>query len=282
MDSKNKTISPSDASNGFQIKSIIKIIIAVTVSLISLAFTILICISMYKNGLTVESILSLLLAFFSIFISIFFYFKADETSNKFYDSSYEFMKEQSVLLGRIEERFGEKFETVLARMDHIDAGQVEKETQLHGVSNEIADIAKKLVQTINTSTQSGNTDVLLAEITKFATELAKKNDEYNQLTESLHEIRQEAQATSHYIKTLQAYLPNSFSDNMLHFFAELSDKDLAYLLRCNGKIQKSNRTFDLARSYGYCNEIGQPSSELKNALDTVRYKSFYTRSFKSK
>ena len=94
MDNQNKTSNPSDLSNGFTSKDVIKIIIAVTVSLISLAFALLICFVIYSNGLTAESILSMLLAFFSIFISIFFYFKADETSSRFYDSSYEFMKEQ--------------------------------------------------------------------------------------------------------------------------------------------------------------------------------------------
>ena len=129
MGNQNKTSNPSDLSNGFTSKDVIKIIIAVTVSLISLAFALLICFVIYSNGLTAESILSMLLAFFSIFISIFFYFKADETSSRFYDSSYEFMKEQSELLGRIEERFGEKFENLFSRIDHLDAGQVEKENR---------------------------------------------------------------------------------------------------------------------------------------------------------
>ena len=46
-----------------------------------------------------------MLAFFSIFISIFFYFKADETSTRFYDSSYKVMKDISVTLGKIEDRW---------------------------------------------------------------------------------------------------------------------------------------------------------------------------------
>ena len=67
-----------------------------------IAFVVLICSSIYKNNFTAESILSTLLAFFSIFISVFFYFKADETSTNFYDSSYKFMKDISVTLGKIE------------------------------------------------------------------------------------------------------------------------------------------------------------------------------------
>ena len=74
--------------------------IYVVAGIISLIFVGLLCVTIYKNSFSVESILSTLLAFFSIFISVFFYFKADETSSKFYDSSYRFMKDISVTLGK--------------------------------------------------------------------------------------------------------------------------------------------------------------------------------------
>ena len=275
MDNQNKTSNPSDLSNGFTSKDIIKIIIAVTVSLISLAFALLICFVIYSNGLTAESILSMLLAFFSIFISIFFYFKADETSSRFYDSSYEFMKEQSELLGRIEERFGEKFENLFSRIDHLDTKEAEKETEVYDKTNEIFGVIGKLEKTIATLNQPEKSEELLTEIQKYATELAEKKAEYNQLVENLQEVRQEAQEASHYVKTLQTILPNSVSEDMLRFFAELSNKELRYHLRCGGRIQSSNRAYHLARSYGLCNEKGQLSPELKKALDAVRHKNYY-------
>ena len=85
-----------------------------------LAFVGLICVTLYKNSFTTESILSTLLAFFSIFISIFFYFKADETSSKFYDSSYRIMKDIAVTLGKIEERFGEELNSLSDKVAHLD------------------------------------------------------------------------------------------------------------------------------------------------------------------
>lgn len=257
------------------VKDIVKIIISVTIALISIIFTVLICFSIYRTGFTVDSILSTLLAFFSIFISIFFYFKADETSSKFYDSSYDFMKDQSVLLGRIEERFGEKFENLFSRIDHLDSGQAEKETELHGKTDEISDIIENLITTLDAHAKSGKTEELLAELQKYRSELVEKSSEYNLLVENLQEMRQEAQEASHYVKTLQTILPNSVSEDMLRFFAELSNKELSYLLRCGGRIQSSNRAYRLARSYGLCNEKGQLSSELKKALDTVRHKNYY-------
>lgn len=59
--------------------------------------------------------LSLQLALFAIILSLVFYLKANETSNKFYDSTYKFTNDTSVLLGRIEAGFGE-------RLRHLDEG----------------------------------------------------------------------------------------------------------------------------------------------------------------
>jgi len=60
-------------------------------------------------------LLSMIIAFFSIGLSVAFYFKASETSNLFYDNSYKFTKDVSEILGRIEAGFGEK-------LKHIDEG----------------------------------------------------------------------------------------------------------------------------------------------------------------
>lgn len=261
----------SGCGKKYTVKDIVKIIISVTIALVSIIFTVLICFSIYRTGFTVDSILSTLLAFFSIFISIFFYFKADETSSKFYDSSYEFMKDQSVLLGRIEERFGEKFENLFSRIDHLDSGQAEKETELHGKTNEISNIIENLIKTLDAHEKSGQTEELLEELRKYHSELTEKSLEYNLLVENLQEMRQEAQETSHYIKAIQTLLPNSFSDQMLSFFANLDERDMDYLLRCGGRIQSSHKTYRLARSYGLCDEKGRISSELQKALDSVRF-----------
>ena len=83
-------------------------------------FVALLCYRLIKTDFSFDSILSILLAFFSIFISIFFYFKADETSTNFYNSSYEFMKDISVTLGKIEERFGEKLNSLNDKVSHLD------------------------------------------------------------------------------------------------------------------------------------------------------------------
>lgn len=66
-------------------------------------------------SLDTTDILSILLAIFSVALSVMFYFRGSEESSKFYNNSYQFTKEISELLGRIEAGFGEK-------LRHIDEG----------------------------------------------------------------------------------------------------------------------------------------------------------------
>lgn len=61
------------------------------------------------------TLLSLLLALFSVGLAALFYFKATETSNTFYDNTYNFTKDIAQLLVKIESGFGEK-------LRHLDEG----------------------------------------------------------------------------------------------------------------------------------------------------------------
>lgn len=112
----------------------------------SLILIIFLCIMMYKNNFSMESLLSLLLAFFSIFISIFFYFKASDTSNKFYDNSYFFMKDISVTLGKIEERFGEKLNNINEKISQVTVRKEETSEELKTVEDEKQAIIDDLLE----------------------------------------------------------------------------------------------------------------------------------------
>ncbi|WGU96460.1 hypothetical protein QJQ58_09600 [Paenibacillus dendritiformis] len=52
------------------------------------------------------------MALFSVGLSALFYFKANETSNQFYDNTYQFTKDISEKIGRIEERFGKDLDNI--------------------------------------------------------------------------------------------------------------------------------------------------------------------------
>lgn len=97
-------------------------------------------------ALTVDfpTLLSLLLALFSVALSALFYFKATETSNTFYDNTYNFTKDIAQLLAKMESGFGEK-------LRNLDEGysSVRDYIQNNSVySNEI-DITKKKIELEN-------------------------------------------------------------------------------------------------------------------------------------
>lgn len=62
--------------------------------------------------LDVATVLSTLLAFFSIFLSSFFYFKATEQSNQFYDRSYTHTRDIANILAKMEGKFGEALKNI--------------------------------------------------------------------------------------------------------------------------------------------------------------------------
>ncbi|EGR3375938.1 hypothetical protein DMJ27_24735 [Vibrio parahaemolyticus] len=62
--------------------------------------------------LSSTDIVALLLAFFAVGLSAAFYFKATDSSNQFYDNMHKFTQETSVLLGKIESRFGEQLKNI--------------------------------------------------------------------------------------------------------------------------------------------------------------------------
>ena len=108
----------------------IKITVCVVGGIGTVMFIGLLCYRLVRTDFSFDSILSTLLAFFSIFISIFFYFKADETSTNFYKSSYDIMKDVSVTLGKIDARFGEKLISLNDKVSHLDSISSQKSEEI--------------------------------------------------------------------------------------------------------------------------------------------------------
>ena len=127
----------------------LKITICIVGGIGCVMFIGILCYSIVKSELSLDSILSTLLAFFSIFISIFFYFKADETSTNFYNSSYEFMKDISVTLGKIEERFGEKLNSLNDKISHLDRISNETSEEIEGKKDDKDSIINDLMDKAN-------------------------------------------------------------------------------------------------------------------------------------
>jgi hypothetical protein len=74
----------------------------------------------------VPTFLSILLALFSVGLSAIFYFKATDTSNKFYDNSYKYTKDVAQLLVKIESGFGE-------RLKKLDEGYLSMKEEIQKI-----------------------------------------------------------------------------------------------------------------------------------------------------
>lgn len=115
------------------------------------------------GDLKLSDLVSLVLSIFAIGMSVAFYFKANETSNQFYNNTYKFTKDMSEILGRIEAGFGERlkhldegYSGLRDRIDHIPMSSqkaeeafekekiivAEKEKERHKIIEELAARAK--------------------------------------------------------------------------------------------------------------------------------------------
>ncbi|HHC6444926.1 TPA: hypothetical protein ACN35N_004435 [Vibrio parahaemolyticus] len=84
--------------------------------------------SKIEIAMDTATLLSILLALFSVALSAMFYFKATETSNKFYDNSYRYTKDVAELLVKIESGFGE-------RLKNLDEGYSSMREQIQNSSS---------------------------------------------------------------------------------------------------------------------------------------------------
>jgi hypothetical protein len=93
------------------------------------------------------TLLSLLLALFSVALAALFYFKATDTSNTFYDNTYKFTRDIAQLLAKMESGFGE-------RLRHLDEGYSSMRSYLESrPSDRSSEAAEKTKQKIEDEKQ---------------------------------------------------------------------------------------------------------------------------------
>lgn len=80
----------------------------------SIFLCVVLSLRLYYSSVSIDfvALLSTLLALFSVALSAMFYFKATDTSNKFYDNTYKYSKDVAELLVKIESGFGEKLKNL--------------------------------------------------------------------------------------------------------------------------------------------------------------------------
>jgi uncharacterized membrane protein (DUF373 family) len=147
-----------------------------------------------------SDLLSLTLAIFAIALSVAFYFKATDTSNKFYDNTFKFTKDISEILGRIEAGFGE-------RLKHLDEGYSGLRDKFDGgvqVSAEEIESTKKELEEekIKLKKERTEKDEILSTLMKKAKlsenekqdvlgKLKNKENEISTLSKELHFLKRE-------------------------------------------------------------------------------------------
>lgn len=155
------------------------------------AVIVLISITAYKVAVTpfnfvfdFPTLLSLLLAFFSVGLAALFYFKATETSNTFYDNTYKFTREIAQLITKMESGFGE-------RLRHLDEGysSVRDHIQRMPSGERVREAQKKLEEgeeTLDKTSEERNALIMQLidrahlqeeEKTKFMAELREKEEQ---------------------------------------------------------------------------------------------------------
>jgi len=123
-----------------------KVVVYVFVGILTTGFFAFSCFMMYNQSFTMETLLAVLLSFFSIALSIMFYIQSEKSSSTYYMRSYEIMKDVSVALGKIETGFGEKLSNIKEHMAKIEIQKEEVEGKLEQGEREEKDIKTKITE----------------------------------------------------------------------------------------------------------------------------------------
>jgi len=147
----------------------------------------LICIDFSEMHIELSSLLSFAVAFFAIWLSILFYFKADEASKRFYNDTYKFIKDTSIILGEIKATFGEKFNNVERYMLKFDGGyKKDDEKKIEELENELNKIREDKKNTEN-ELEKSNREL------KDAIEKISKDDRKKEMLKKFEALQEQIQ-----------------------------------------------------------------------------------------
>ncbi|MGP9492587.1 hypothetical protein [Psychrobacter sp. AOP7-B1-24] len=144
-------------------------------------------------------LLSLILAIFAISMSVAFYFKATDTSNKFYDNTFKFTKDISEILGRIEAGFGarlknldegysglrDRFENGSSNSEELDSNKIELEKEKEKLKQEVSEKDDILSDLMSKAELNEN------ERTEVLNSLKSKEKEISNLSNQLQFLKRE-------------------------------------------------------------------------------------------
>lgn len=213
------------------------------------------------------NLISLSLAIFSISLSALFYFKANDSNNQFYNNTYQFTKDISEKIGRIEERFGKDLSNIeknytrmLDRMERISIPEViESEIEIKTIdknklSQERKQIIEEVLQRANISEEEKQ--ILIRQLNAKELELDEVKKELYELKNQIEESQYSFIVPPHTKNVLKflinsikhgGQMPRRFGDLISHFeerIRELEDKDKHILINeeiINERLKITNK-----------------------------------------
>lgn len=120
-----------------------------------------------------SDLLALILALFAIALSAAFYFEATKSSGKFYDRIYDFIKDTSNSIGRMDERFSERLSNIDDRVknfsftpEELQEKYKQAEDEQEKASKELNDVKEEYEKIIDELTVKANLEEEEKEIIK--------------------------------------------------------------------------------------------------------------------
>jgi len=193
------------------------------------------------------NLLALTLALFSIGLSALFYFKANNTSNMFYNNTYQFTKDISEKIGRIEERFGkdlsnieQSYSRMLDRIDKIPIFEsLQQEIQAKTQNQTLLSIEKEEIinQLIEKANISEEEKLQISEQLKSKElELSNVKNRLSELQNQLDAFRNKFELPPH-TKNLIEYVVKGIINR-----GEMPEKYTDFLKLVEGKILLMNES----------------------------------------
>lgn len=129
--------------------------------------------------LSATDIVALLLALFAVGLSVAFYFKSSDSSNKFYDNMHKFTQDTSVVLGTIQSGFGEQLKNIEQKSQDL------KESVDRYYTSNGADVSEEIArEKAATEKQVSDSEQELGKIIETLFEKSKLDDSEKQILKS--------------------------------------------------------------------------------------------------
>ena len=227
-------------------------------------------VSIDLTNISLSDLISVLLAFLAIGLSVAFYFKATETSNRFYDNSYKFTKDMSEILGRIESGFGEKLRHIdegyvglRNRFDKIpfDITQAKEEEQKAQEEIQEKELAyNKLISELLESAKLSEEEKkdLRMRLASYSEELHKSRNELAQLQSKILAAENRFKHESNVSLGFKDYLADKLSASMPPGLENISIADAEYFFKSavdQGLL--SNRDITFMKERGFISKSGE-------------------------